>query len=91
MLTRSKSRLASEPDTPDQRQEQELNEAGTHEADAREVSAQEAGPQEAGSEEAALDNELSHYTSASKRSKKHVNGSKTKGKFVRYLYHCLLC
>ena len=65
MRTRSKSRLASETDEPDQRQERELFEAGAHEADAREVSAQEAGPHEAGSEEAALDNELSRYTGAS--------------------------
>ena len=100
MRTRSKSRLASEPDQPDQRQERELHEAGAHEADAREVSAQEAGPQEAGaeeagaeeagSEEAALEgaNELSHFTGGSKRSKKHVRGHI---KDTRYVYHCMLC
>ena len=90
MRLRSSKRHAGEPD---QQQRQELHEAATHEADAREVGAQEAGPQEAGSVEAALEggNELSHYTGASKRSKKHAYGSKTKGKFERYQYHCLVC
>ena len=95
MRTRSKSRLASESDQPNQRQERELHEAGAHEADAREVSAHEAGAEEAGvedagSEEAVFEgaNELSHFTGGSKRSKKHVRGHI---KDTRYVYHCMLC
>ena len=78
MRLRSSKRHAGEPD---QQQRQELHEAGIHEADAREIGAQEAGPQEAGVEKASEEysslgrgNELSCYTGASKRSKKHLRG-----------------